>query len=516
MVIQIGKSPQFVILTLDWVRPPELGTPFMRATVTARQDDPKNWHMKRAAKMLLFLVALVCAFPASAQQLLPGTRWLAHLNNDLLPFWTTATAFGKPFGAFPSVRCNDRTLSCPEIGHPRSRWLVALSRQSYGYGVAFHLTGNRAYLDAMRAGINFIRQNAIDRTNGGMRTVQNILTGSWGPAPQRRNAQELAYGLLGMAFYYYLTRDADVLRDIIAVKNYIFEKYGAAPGALQRIPTLKTGTRNSNLTITSQLDQMNTYLVLLTPILPEPIQAEWKENLLRLSKILIDQFYSPIDKLFFPSANVPLLPDKMLTRTGTDFGHNAKALWMIRWAGLITGHNDLVTFAEDNARALLERAYIKDCGCWAEGLRPGRVLTMHQSWWSYAELDQLAGTLALHDPKFEFYLPKVYQYWFDHFVDKEYGEVWDFVDGNTHTPDRRRLKQGQWKNAYHSFEHALVGYIVAQQLQAKPVTVYYAFPDDTLPSFVQPYFYSGKIKANELQKDGQGRRIWKVTFSSVR
>jgi hypothetical protein len=39
-------------------------------------------------------------------------------------------------------------------------------------------------------------------------------------------------------------------------------------------------------------------------------------------------------------------------------------------------------------------------------------------------------------------------------------------------------KQWQWKNAYHSFEHALVGYIVAQQLQGEPVTLYYAFPAD--------------------------------------
>jgi mannose/cellobiose epimerase-like protein (N-acyl-D-glucosamine 2-epimerase family) len=478
--------------------------------------------MKHVIKILLLSFVAALAFPAKAQQSLPSeSRWLEHLKNDLLPFWTAETAFGKPFGAFPSLRCNDRTLynepkPCPEVGEPpRNRYLVALSRQTYGYGVAFHLTGNRAYLDGMKTGIDFIRQNAIDRVNGGMGTVQNILNGSWGPAPELRNPQEQAYGLLGMAFYYYLTRDAEVLKDIIAVKNYIFEKYGAATGVIQWQPTLKTEAPRSNKQLAAQLDQMNTYLVLLTPIIPRSIQTEWKESLLRLSNVMIDQFYSPTDKLFFPEANLPVPTDKTVGGTSADFGHNAKALWMIRWTGLIIGRNDLVTFAEDNARALMTRSYIEDCGCWASGLRPGGALDLNKVWWVYAELDQLAGTLALRDPKFAYYLPKAYEYWFSRFVDKEYGEVWSYVDGTTHRPMREHPKQGQWKGAYHTFEHALVGYIVEQQLQAKPVTLYYAFPDDALPALVQPYFFSGKITATELQKDNQGGRMQKVTFSNI-
>jgi hypothetical protein len=42
-----------------------------------------------------------------------------------------------------------------------------------------------------------------------------------------------------------------------------------------------------------------------------------------------------------------------------------------------------------------------------------------------------------------------------HLVDKEFGEVWNSVDGRTHAPVRQAPKQWEWKNAYHSFEHAL-------------------------------------------------------------
>lgn len=475
--------------------------------------------MKCAAKVFLVIFCAIVASPAWSQFVPPGSRWLEHLNNDLLPFWTAETALGKPLGAFPSIRCNDRTLfdprkPCPEVSSSslHQRFLVALSRQSYGYGVAFHLTGKRVYLDYMKAGIDFIRQNAMDRLNGGMATTQNLARDTWGPSPELRTPQQLAYGLLGMAFYYYLTRDADVLQDILTVKNYIFDKYSTPTGMLRWQLPFK-GAREVR-SLVAQLDQMNTYLVLLTPMLPEPIQGEWKKSLLQLSNVMIEQFYSRTDKLFFNDANQPA--NTALATAPTDFGHNAKALWMIRWTGLITGHAELVTFARDNAQALFSRAYLMNCGCWAGGVLAGGALDINKPWWVYAELDQLAGTLALTDPKYTQYLGSAYNYWFTYFVDKEYGEIWSSVDGKTHAPQRQSPKQWEWKNAYHSLEHALVGYIVAQQLNDTPVTLYYAFPNDELAKSARPYFYSGIINSVDIETDAQGRRSQKVTFANVR
>jgi mannose/cellobiose epimerase-like protein (N-acyl-D-glucosamine 2-epimerase family) len=492
------------------------------------RDEAAEWNhrlMKRGIGILLTLFVAMLAFPAWSQSSLPtGTRWLEHVNKELLPFWTTESAFGNPFGAFPGTRCNDATLydarrPCPEIRRnpsisPQQRHVVAISRQAYGYGVAFHLTGKRAYLDAMKAGVDFIRQNAMDRVKGGMATTQNMSDGSWIPAPNFRNSQELAYGLLGMAFYYYLTRDADVLQDILAVKNYIFEKYyNPSLGAIQWMLMPRNGVSVDDKRLVAQLDQMSTYLVLLTPMLPEPLQSEWKTSLLRLCHVMVDQFYSPGERLFFLSGIHP--KDKALAMAGTDFGHNAKALWMIRWTGLITANADLVAFAENNARVLFLRAYLEDCGCWADGIRRGGALDLDKSWWVFAELNQLAGTLALRDPAFVQYLPRTYEYWFQHFVDPVYGEVWNGVDGRTHAPLRQLPKQWQWKSAYHSFEHALVGYIVAQQLHGHLVTLYYAVPGDPPTASLQPYYFSATIHGIELATDDQGRQTQKITFSNV-
>jgi hypothetical protein len=105
-----------------------------------------------------------------------------------------------------------------------ARYLVPLSRQTFGYGVAYHLTGNPTYLAYMKAGIDYLRQHCID-PDGGMFESQDLTTGAWGPDIRYRDSQQLGYGLLGMAFYYYLTRDSTILPDILALKNYIFDNY---------------------------------------------------------------------------------------------------------------------------------------------------------------------------------------------------------------------------------------------------------------------------------------------------
>jgi hypothetical protein len=72
-----------------------------------------------------------------------------------------------------------------------------------------------------------------------------------------------------------------------------------------------------------------------------------------------------------------------------------------------------------------------------------------------------------------------------------------------------------WKSAYHSFEHALVGYIVVQQLERKPITLYYSFDGDTPTDLVQPYYFSGSVDGIDMMPENQGARTQRVTFINV-
>lgn len=455
-----------------------------------------------------------------AQDGLPdGARWISHLKGDLMPFWDQPSAFGSPVGSFLSTRCDDGSVldyqtPCAElVGNyyllTPVRYLVSVSRQTYGYGVAYHLTGDARYLGYMKAGVDFIRKNAED-PQGGMFTQQDLRTGQWGPARELRNPQELGYGLLGMAFYYYLTRDAEVLPDILTIRDYILSRYWNNDlGAMQWNLAPNANDQWDKKELVAVLDQLNTYMVLLTPILPEPYQGEWKSAMNGMAHAMIDQFYSPKEGLFFLEATTAAQKD--LSRTGTDFGHNAKALWMIRWIGRLTGDDGLVRFAEGNAPKLFERAYLADEGSWAQGLLAGGATDRSKSWWIYAELDQYSGTLGLKDRAFADRLAATNRFWFDRFVDPQYGEVWNGLDAGTNRPVKDFTKQWPWKNAYHSFEHTLVGYITGQQLSGQATTLYYAFSNLPEYSLIRPYYFSGDVQ-QASQTDSGG---WAVTFGNI-
>ena len=455
-----------------------------------------------------------------------GARWLAHLNDDLLPFWTTPSALGNPLGSFPSTRCDDGSLldfinpCAPIAGNAYlmmpEQYLVPLSRQTYGYGVAYHLTGNPVYLDDMKAGVAYLRQYAID-PNGGMFESRDLTTGLWGPERVYRDPQQLGYGLLGMAFYYYLTRDEAVLQDILTIKDYIWDRYyNQSLGTMQWLLADDNGTLANSKQLVADLDEMNTYLVLLTPTLSEPYHSQWTHTLTLDAQSILGTFYSPGDNLFFLQADTPQEMD--LNYTGVDVGHSSKALWMLRWTGLLTGDQGLASFAEASARRLLDRAYMPESdgsASWAQGVLPGGAQDTDKTWWVYAELDQLSGTLALSDVAASSYLPQTTAYWFNYFVDHQYGEVWNGVNYPANTPQQSYPKSWQWKNAYHDFEHALVGYITSQWLLGQPVTLHYAFTTAVDESTIHPYYFSSAIDSLVETQDSQGNSYQAVTFHPV-
>lgn len=218
-----------------------------------------------------------------------GERWIQHLNEDLLPFWTLPDALGKPEGNFPTFRCNDGhainpEAHCPEITNAPGwikpeigrQYLRMQARQTYAYGVAYHLTGDARYLQWAKAGVDYLRNTGINPATG----APPVYLENGQPSTVAPSAQDLAYAELGMGFYYYLTRDPAVLNDIIKLKHHIFGTY-LDPG-LNQLAWVTTPT-NSNESkrqeLVAQLDQINGYMLLLTPVLPEPYQSEWKADL---------------------------------------------------------------------------------------------------------------------------------------------------------------------------------------------------------------------------------------------
>jgi mannose/cellobiose epimerase-like protein (N-acyl-D-glucosamine 2-epimerase family) len=437
-----------------------------------------------------------------------GDRWLEHFEDDLLPFWNMPDAWGEPPGDFPTLRCNDGhrpdpAKPCPEIANAPG-WIKEnqgrdfvrmISRQTYFYGVAYHFTGDPKMLELARDGVRFIQAHALEPGGGAVTWLEKDKAG-WkgGPPALERTSQDLAYAELGMAMYYYLTRDPAVLADVLKLKDYIFRTYWSGEwGMLKWVAKDAGHDSTQQQELVAQLDQVNGYMLLLAPIIPEPHRTRWKVDLMTLGHLLIDKYWSPEHHVFWGE----LREGKKLGGHHVDFGHTAKSLWMIDRIGQVTGDDTLTAFVNKEARAVLDRAFLPS-GTWGARPRADGTIDPNKEWWIYAELDELAATLALRDASYAKYLATTYPYWLSKMVDHAHGEIWAKVSGadDQSVPG---LKIHPWKNGYHTAEHALVSYLTTQTLQNHRVRIYFAF--SKWHGDVRPYYFGARptrVKAFDL------------------
>ena len=465
------------------------------------------------------------SFEPSAAPLPGGDVWVTHLSRDLAPFWLRPEALGSPAGAFPTFRCDDGSLVDPAL--PCGEILVAgpwvssqlgreftrmRSRQTYFYGVAYHLTGEERYLALAKAGVDHLRANAVDRD--ARSAVSWWKDGTAGPPVDMRSSQDLAYANLGLAFYAYLTRDPEVLSDALLLYEGIFARYDDPSLGLLRWAAGGLRGETARIELVSQLDQVNAYALLLASVAREPHRSRLRSDLARIARILTGRFWSEELGLFRGSLHDPL--ESGLGSRHTDFGHTVKALWMIERTGALLGDGELSAWARQRIPGVLSRAYLPRYGCWASGLRRDGSLDAGVTWWIAAELDQAAATLALTDRRYTGYLEKTYACWLERLVDRGDGEVWSWV--SLDDPARRGGKQHLWKNGYHSAEHALVSYLTSQELHGKPATLHFAFAKAPPADELRPYFFAGSpVRVEESALEGApGLRRVRVDFRGLR
>ena len=478
----------------------------------------------------------VCKAQECIEELPTGTDWIRHAYRDLLPFWMMREAMGDPVGSFPSFRYRDGTVVDPADSlregwdewegefptlrqHLDNQYVRMLSRQTFLYGAGYHMTGDERLLALAKAGVDYLLENAQEE-NGSFYSYFDQEDGRWHPEPELRTSQDMAYALLGPAFYYYLTRDPEVLKAVLRGKEYIFRHYTEEEGRRLRwidrdfVDAQGDTHLTHQVRLVGQLDQLNAYLALLTPLLTDrKVQEKWKGDLRQLADLLVEEFYSTEHRLFWADIG----PEgKRLGRGGPDFGHTIKSFWMLYLVAGILEDGKLEQFAVNGAAQTLEEAYLPEVGTW--GLAKGEEgeIVRHRVWWMHAELDQASATLSLVDPSAACYLASTYRYWFDQFVDPLHGEVATFIEDGT--GEVEWAKAFSWKNGFHSLEHCLVGYITSQAARGERVSLYYAFGALPEKELIQPYYFRGEIEELEERDCAQLPELkrYRVEFSGVR
>ena len=512
-----------------------------------RAGIPGALRTRRLVTSALVLLVLACApatraprtdapppaSPAATASAAPAglptaADWVAHLQRDLIPFWTQPAALGEPVGEFPTFRCDDGRAwdaahPCPELADAPDWIRGALgreytrmrSRQTYLYGAAFHLTGDERLLELALAGAERIR--AAVGADGSVPSW--FEQGRAEPAAGERTAQDLAYAQLGLAMAWYLTRDEATLDALLRVHRHLFDAYWREDWGM--LAWTREGPEAGRQELVAQLDPVNAYLLLVAPLLPEPHRSAWLADLRRLAAVLVEQYWDEELGMFWGRLDDPA--ERRLGGRHMDFGHSIKGLWMIERLAAITGDEDLAAWARPRAARLLERAFVPETGCWADAPREDGTLARGLTWWSFAELDQAAATLALADPAQARALPAAARCWHERLVDGENGGVWGWADPVD--PARHAAKAHLWKNGYHEAEHALVMAITAAALHGEPAELYFALPAETAGMGgggrrgVAPYFFRGRIverRAIGPSRVLPGHTVERVSFAGLR
>lgn len=476
--------------------------------------------LKSCALFTFILSNSVFAQKVDVGNLPSGEEWLNHTVQGLAPYWLMASAQGVPKGNFPTFRCDNGEIIdidsvCRELKHGWMKdhyqrdYTRMKSRQTFAYGVLYHLTGKPEALDLAKHGAYYLINNLQDSTNGGF--VSFTEDGKPGLQASQRTSQDQAYALVGLAMYYYLTRDKLVEQALVKQQKHIFTHYlDQRNNELRWV--IENGDDNyaSQRELVAQLDQINGYMLLVSPLLPHQYQEQWNQDLEWLTKQMIHNYYNVKDNRFYGAVHTEAAKHQKARHN--DFGHTVKAFWMTYLVGEYLNNDEFIELGKQGMTATIDDASYTKPLHQIENSMSQNLINQWQSerfipsWisrpssygissWEWAELDQAAMTLNMLDKSQTEKLFYTQQYYMDAWVDHKYGGV---------GLNPKSTKAFHWGNGYHQFEHALVGYISANQYYNSPAKLYYAIPRSEFTSDqLKPYYFNAEIQQVKQNGDQQ-------------
>jgi len=431
---------------------------------------------------------------------LDPASWTTHLTADILPYWTTTAAQGSPVGNFPTWRGFDGTDQ--QAG--RTRRPRMMGRQVFAYAAGFMMTGDEALLDLARAGNSWLLDHGQDTARGGWYPE---LDDAGNPAGSTdKLAQDMAYDAMGPAAFFFVTRDPAAEAAVLATRDLLFDPATYWDAANGRIRDGRTADLSAEVAmpggsldswqLVAQLDPITAFELLVQPVLTAPARREQALGDLRtLAARLRDSFWR--DDIFWGATGAI----GIYRSDHTDFGHMLKAYWALLQVDKRLPDRPFAGFVAQYAGPTLRRAYDDVYGLWAKRPTSATTVEYGSDWWAYAEADQLAATLALHDPAWIATLGSTAPAFVSRYVDRTrpVREVVPSIQRNGawySWSDTNLGKCNDWKNGFHTTEHALVMYLFSHWLAGTPAPLHFAFPHGqaaALAAEARPYTFLGTV-----------------------
>ncbi|UTR16029.1 AGE family epimerase/isomerase [Salipaludibacillus sp. LMS25] len=369
-----------------------------------------------------------------------------ELVENILPYWVTHaldTTYGGFYGYITTNNKVDKKASKGGILNSRILWT---------FSKAYHVLGDRHYLEAADHAYAYLRDTFLDRENGG---VYWMVDHKGRPEETRKHIYNQSFAIYGLAEYFNATGHEESLQ-LAKELFYLIEKYGYDK---QYGGYLEAFTREWGMEEEHRLSEkdmaaeksMNTHLHILeayTNLFRVWKNPQLKERLTELIDVMLNHIVGP-------SYQFILFFDRKWRKLSdvVSYGHDIEGSWLLYEAAEVLGDEERLEKVREATLNMAEKV-ITDGLAENGGLmneREADNVDKEKIWWVQAE--GMVGffnayQLTLNND----YLKETFHLWRftkQHMIDQRHGEwYWKLDEQNDAYHEMPKVEP--WKCPYHN------------------------------------------------------------------
>ena len=422
-------------------------------------------------RIFLFLWVGIAALSGcvSSEQRTPAhldpNHWKEQTLTDILPYWTKHAVDTVNGGFYCSLDADwnpDGQTKFPSM----------IARHLFSYSAAYLMSGQNEHIEMADRIKDYLLTHAWDDKYGGW---YDELTATGDPQLLTKSTFVQVYVITGLALYYAVTHDAEVLdyinRSNVLLEENVWDKEtGGYFDGCQQDWTLQAETKS----VSSQLAPLSGYLLYLYTVNRDEKYLRQAERILdHIMQYMTDPETGWILEVF--DRNWTYIPGA--TGAGEiNVGHNIEVAWSLLRVYMLNNRQDYLHTGLALADRLHQFGFDKQNGFWYAtiGNQDPGLSADFTFWWIQAYGNMF--DLILHHVKPDGGYADAFKsgaaFWDNYFLDESKGDTHMGVrpDG---TPSHLH-KAEQFKSSYHSVEHGMLNYLyLTNWVNAKPFTLYF-------------------------------------------
>ncbi len=449
----------------------------------------------------LFLFLSKCSNGKPDDQFLVSGYWKDQALNDILPYWTMHSK-DTVNGAFITNLDGKWKPTGSSDKYPSM-----ISRHLFSYSAAFLMSGDEKYLKTAAEIKNYLINQAWDRKYGGWYDALNEIGD---PLVLTKTTFVQVYAITGLAMYYFVTHDKEVLSYIERSNNLLETKvWDKTTGGYFDVAQQNWAVQNDGKSFSSQITPVSGYLLYLYLATREKKYLEQAE---RITDKVLERMRNSKSGWVMESFDNQW--NYQMERQGTDevnVGHNIEVAWMLLRLYLLNNREEYLEVAQTLSDSLHNYGFKSTNGVWhstISNLKPDDHGPITY-WWiqAYGNMFDLSMYRVFNQSAYLENFRMGASFWGNFFLAKENGDTYFSVKENGETHEF--IKANPFKTSYHNIEHAMLNYLyLSFWVNHDPIKLYFKITslEECELLFPVPVEETG-VKITEVQINGEDYTI---------